>query len=100
MSNSRIDARLRTLTLAVSLAVALAGCAEKPKPYAASTTPPPADPAMQRAQVECAELATRQTETIQSQNQASQAAVGIYYKCMAAKGYPSRAPTPTPTPGP
>ena len=100
MPNSRIAARLRTLTFTVTLALTLAGCAAKPKPYAASTTPPAADPAMQRAQAECADLATKQTETVQSQNQASKAAVGIYYKCMAAKGYPSRVPTPTPTPAP
>jgi len=89
MPKSRRDARLRTLIFAGSLALALAGCAAKPKPYAAATTPPPADPAMQQAQVECAKLATSQTATITPQDQASKAAVGIYYKCMAAKGYPA-----------
>jgi hypothetical protein len=97
MPNSRIEAR-RLPAFAVGLALTLAGCAASPKPYAASTKPPPADPAMQRAQAECADLAARQTETVQSQSQASKAALGIYYKCMAAKGYSSLSPTPTPTP--
>lgn len=96
MPKSRRDARLRTLTFAAGLAVTLAGCAPAPKPYAAATAPPPADPVLQRAQVECADLATRQTATISQQDQASKAAVGIYYKCMAANGYPAPAPKPSP----
>jgi hypothetical protein len=96
MPKSRSDARLRGWIFAAGLAVALAGCAAKPKPYAAATTPPPADPAMQQAQVECAKLATSQTATITQQDQASKAAVGLYYKCMATKGYPE--PTSKPAP--
>jgi hypothetical protein len=87
VTTPRIDAR-STRIAAVALVLALAGCAPAPKPYAAATTPPPADPVMQRAQAECADLATRQTQNVSPQSQASKAAVGIYYKCMADKGYP------------
>ena len=80
--------RLRTLTFAAGLAAALAGCAPAVKPYAASATPPPTNPVVQKAQAECADIAARQTETVSPQGQASKAALGIYYKCMKEKGYP------------
>ena len=83
--------RPRTMTFAVALAAVLAGCAPAAKPWQASTAPPPPpDPAMQKAQVECAELATRATENVTPQGQASKAALGIYYKCMTEKGYPPK----------
>lgn len=80
--------RRRLLTSAVVLAAAIAGCTPAAKPYAAATTPPPPDPVLQKAQVECADLAARATETVTPQGQASKAAIGIYYKCMTEKGYP------------
>lgn len=85
MSRSR-QRSCRKAALAVVTAAVLAGCSTPAaKPY---DPPPPADPAMQKAQAECADLATRQTETVSPQSEASKAAIGIYFKCMSEKGYP------------
>jgi hypothetical protein len=87
MSRSREGSRLKTAAAVVTAAV-LAGCAASAaKPYEAATTPPPADPVLQKAQAECAERATRETETVSPQSEASKAAIGIYFKCMNEKGY-------------
>ncbi len=85
MSRSRQRSRPQ-VALAFVTAALLAGCsAPAAKPY---DPPPPADPALQKAQAECAARATRETETVSPQSEASKAAIGIYFKCMNEKGYP------------
>jgi hypothetical protein len=66
-------------------ATLLAACADQPKPY---HKPPVTDPVRQKAEMACANNATVETQNMSPPSTASKAAVGIYWKCMAEKGYP------------
>jgi hypothetical protein len=51
--------------------------------------------AYHHADAECRQVATRETENVSPQSQASKAAISIYWRCMTAKGFPPPGASPT-----
>ena len=91
----------RCAPVTVLLAAAAFGACSAGRP----TGSPPALPksnAYHRADTECRQVATRETENVSPQTQASKAAISIYWRCMAAKGFspPGALVEPAPSPAP
>ncbi len=88
----------RSAVVSLLLASALCACSAG-RPTGSPPTRPTSN-AYHRADTECRQVATRETENISPQTQASKAAITIYWRCMTAKGFPPPGASPAAAPAP